>query len=148
MRCPYCAYINSKVIDSRSKSDGCVIRRRRECLSCKRRFTTKEYVEESPVLVVKSDLRREAFNREKLKQGIQLACSKRPISVKQIDEIIAQIENAIKDNAVEEISSKEIGSLVMSHLKALDQVAYVRFASVYRNFQDKEQFLAELEELN
>lgn len=148
MRCPYCAYINSKVIDSRSKSDGRVIRRRRECLSCKRRFTTKEYVEESPVLVVKSDLRREAFNREKLKQGIQLACSKRPISVKQIDEIIAQIENAIKDNAVEEISSKEIGSLVMSHLKALDQVAYVRFASVYRNFQDKEQFLAELEELN
>lgn len=148
MRCPYCSYINSKVIDSRSKSDGRVIRRRRECLSCKRRFTTKEYVEESPVLVVKSDLRREAFSREKLRQGIQLACSKRPISIKQIDEMIAHIENTIKDNAIEEISSKEIGSLVMSHLKALDQVAYVRFASVYRNFQDKEQFLAELEELN
>jgi len=148
MRCPYCGFANSKVIDSRSKSEGRVIRRRRECLSCQRRFTTKELVEESPILVVKSDLRRESFNREKLKQGIQLACSKRPISVEQIDDMISQIENTIKDNAVEEITSKEIGMLVMSHLKKLDHVAYVRFASVYRNFQDKEQFLAELEELN
>ncbi len=148
MRCPYCNVSNSKVVDSRAKSDGRVIRRRRECISCKRRFTTKEYIEETPILVVKCDQRREAFNREKLKQGILLACTKRPISIAQIESLVNQIENSLKDLSKEEVSSKQIGELVMKHLKKLDQVAYVRFASVYRNFKDKEEFLAEIQGLN
>jgi transcriptional repressor NrdR len=147
MRCPYCNVDNSKVIDSRSKSDGRVVRRRRECISCKRRFTTKEYVEETPILVVKCDQRREAFNREKLKQGILLACTKRPISMAQIDGLVSQVENSLKDQSKDEVSSKEIGEMVMEHLKKMDQVAYVRFASVYRNFQDMDEFLNEIETL-
>lgn len=147
MRCPYCNVDDSKVIDSRSKSDGRVVRRRRECISCKRRFTTKEYVEETPILVVKCDQRREAFNREKLKQGILLACTKRPISMAQIDGLVGQIENSLKDQSKEEVSSKEIGEMVMMHLKKLDQVAYVRFASVYRNFQVMDEFINEIQGL-
>ena len=148
MRCPFCGFEQSKVVDSRSKSNGKVIRRRRECLSCLRRFTTKEYIEVTPMLVIKSDLRRESFNREKLKQGILRACAKRPVSVKQIDSIVEQIENNLKDRPTDEIPAKDIGSMVMKSLKQLDHVAYVRFASVYRNFQDKEEFLAELQDLN
>ncbi len=147
MRCPYCNVNNSKVIDSRAKSDGTVIRRRRECVACKRRFTTKEYIEETPILVVKCDQRREAFNREKLKQGILLACTKRPISIAQIDGLVNQIENSLKDQSKEEVSSKEIGEMVMMHLKKLDQVAYVRFASVYRKFQDMDEFINEIQGL-
>ena len=147
MRCPYCNVSDSKVIDSRSKSDGRVIRRRRECISCKRRFTTKEYIEETPILVVKCDQRREAFNREKLKQGILLACTKRPISMAQIDSLVSQVENSLKDQSKEEVSSKEIGESVMAHLKKLDQVAYVRFASVYRNFQAMDEFINEIQGL-
>jgi transcriptional repressor NrdR len=147
MRCPYCNVDNSKVIDSRSKRDGRVVRRRRECISCKRRFTTKEYVEETPILVEKCDQRREAFNREKLKQGILLACTKRPISMAQIDGLVSQVENSLKDQSKDEVSSKEIGEMVMEHLKKMDQVAYVRFASVYRNFQDMDEFLNEIETL-
>ncbi|UCE04838.1 MAG: transcriptional repressor NrdR [bacterium] len=147
MRCPYCNVNNSKVIDSRAKSNGRVIRRRRECISCKRRFTTKEYIEETPILVVKCDQRREAFNREKLKQGIMLACTKRPISIDQIDSLANQVENSLKDQSKEEVSSKEIGELVMNQLKQLDQVAYVRFASVYRNFQDMDEFINEIQGL-
>ncbi|MDZ7264171.1 MAG: transcriptional regulator NrdR [candidate division KSB1 bacterium] len=147
MRCPYCHHNDSKVIDSRAKSNGSVIRRRRECIACNRRFTTKEYVEETPILVVKSDQRREAFNREKLKQGIILACTKRPISINDIEGIVNQIENSLRDQSIEEITSKEIGSMVMDHLRRIDQVAYVRFASVYRKFQDKDEFLTELQEL-
>lgn len=147
MRCPYCNIGDSKVIDSRAKSEGRVIRRRRECISCKRRFTTKEYIEETPILVVKCDQRREAFNREKLKQGVLLACTKRPISMEQIDSLVSQVENAIKDQSKEEISSKEIGELVMTQLKKLDQVAYVRFASVYRNFQVMDEFINEIQGL-
>ena len=147
MRCPYCNVDNSKVIDSRSKSDGRVVRRRRECISCKRRFTTKEYVEETPILVVKCDQRRETFNREKLKQGILLACTKRPISMAQIDGLVSQVENSIKDQSKEEVSSKEIGEMVMTQLKKLDQVAYVRFASVYRNFQVMDEFINEIQGL-
>jgi len=138
---------NSKVIDSRSKSDGRVVRRRRECISCKRRFTTKEYVEETPILVVKCDQRREAFNREKLKQGILLACTKRPISMAQIDGLVSQVENSLKDQSKDEVSSKEIGEMVMVQLKKLDQVAYVRFASVYRNFQVMDEFINEIQGL-
>lgn len=148
MKCPFCQTDNSKVIDSRSKSEGKVIRRRRECISCERRFTTKEYIEETPILVVKCDQRREAFNREKLKQGVLLACTKRSISMEQIDNLVSQVENSLKDQSKEEVSSKEIGEMVMVQLKRLDQVAYVRFASVYRKFQDKEEFLAELQELS
>jgi transcriptional repressor NrdR len=147
MRCPYCHHNDSKVIDSRSKSNGSVIRRRRECIACNRRFTTKEYIEETPILVVKSDQRREVFNREKLKQGIILACTKRPISINDIEGIVNQIENSLRDQSIEEITSKEIGSMVMNHLRRIDQVAYVRFASVYRKFQDKDEFLTELQEL-
>lgn len=147
MRCPYCNVNNSKVIDSRAKSDGTVIRRRRECVACKRRFTTKEYIEETPILVVKCDQRREAFNREKLKQGILLACTKRPISIAQIDGLVNQIENSLKDQSKEEVSSKEIGEMVMMHLKKIDQVAYVRFASVYRKFQDMDEFINEIQGL-
>ena len=147
MRCPFCGFDQSKVVDSRSKSNGKVIRRRRECLSCKRRFTTKEYIEETPILIIKSDLRREAFSRKKLKQGIIHSCAKRPISVTQIDNIVETIENNLKDRSIEEIPSKDIGMMVMKQLKQLDHIAYVRFASVYRNFQDKEEFLAELQEL-
>jgi len=148
MRCPFCGFDDSKVVDSRAKSDGKVIRRRRECLSCLRRFTTKEYIEETPILVIKSDMRREAFNRKKLKQGIIHSCTKRPISADQIETIIEQIENNLKDRSVDEVPSKDIGLMVMKQLKQLDHIAYVRFASVYRNFQDKEEFLAELQELN
>lgn len=147
MRCPYCHHNDSKVIDSRSKSNGSVIRRRRECIACNRRFTTKEYIEETPILVVKSDQRREVFNREKLKQGIILACTKRPISINDIEGIVNQIENSLRDQSIEEITSKEIGSMVMNQLRRIDQVAYVRFASVYRKFQDKDEFLTELQEL-
>ena len=147
MRCPYCNVNNSKVIDSRAKSDGKVIRRRRECISCKKRFTTKEYIEETPILVVKCDQRREVFNREKLKQGILLACTKRPISLNQIDALVSQVENAIKDQYKEEIPSKEIGEMVIQRLKELDQIAYVRFASVYRNFQDMDEFINEIKGL-
>ncbi|OQX88238.1 transcriptional regulator NrdR [candidate division KSB1 bacterium 4484_87] len=148
MRCPYCGYEDSRVIDSRAKNDGRIIRRRRECLACHKRFTTKEYIEETPILVVKADLRREAFNREKLKQGILVACAKRPISIKKIDELVEQVESSLKDKSIDEISSQEIGLMVMERLKKIDHVAYVRFASVYRKFQDKEEFLEELQGLN
>ena len=147
MQCPYCCSQENKVIDSRIKSEGKVIRRRRECISCSKRFTTKEYLEETPLLVVKADHRREAFNREKLKKGIQIACTKRPISSDNIDNILLKIEQSLRENSTDEINSTDIGLQVMTQLRKVDQVAYVRFASVYRNFQDKEQFLTELNEL-
>jgi len=147
MRCPFCGFDNSKVVDSRSKSNGKIIRRRRECLSCNKRFTTKEYIEDTPILIIKSDMRRETFNRAKLKKGIMRSCAKRPISMDQIDQLVEQIENTLKDKSIDEIDAKDIGSMVMYRLKRLDHVAYVRFASVYRNFQDKEEFLAELNDL-
>lgn len=148
MRCPYCGHEDSRVIDSRAKNDGRSIRRRRQCLSCNKRFTTNEYIEETPILVIKADLRREVFDREKLKKGILVACAKRPISMEQINGIVEQIENSLRDRSVDEISSKEIGLMVMEHLKKIDDVAYVRFASVYRKFRDKEEFLEELQGLN
>lgn len=147
MKCPYCHFPDTKVIDSRTKSNGSIIRRRRECISCKRRFTTREYLEEPLLIVVKADQRREPFSREKLTHGMQLACSKRPISSETIDDIASKIEYELRRHAKDEVSSQEIGLLVMQHLKELDQIAYVRFASVYRNFQDKEEFISELQEL-
>jgi len=147
MRCPFCKYEDSKVIDSRSSNDGRVVRRRRECLECKRRFTTKEHVEESPLMVVKVDGRREIYDQEKLRRSLQIACKKRPVSTAAVDKIVSKIEGSLRDKSQDEIDSREIGELVINHLRNLDEVAYVRFASVYRNFQDKEEFLNELEEL-
>lgn len=147
MRCPFCKFDDSKVIDSRSSNQGRVIRRRRECLECGRRFTTKEHVEEAPLMVAKSDGRRQIYDQEKLKASIQIACNKRPISTAKIDEIVSAIEGRLRDQSQEEVQSREVGELVMQYLKDLDEVAYVRFASVYRNFQDKEEFMSELQEL-
>ena len=147
MRCPYCKYEDSKVIDSRASNEGRVVRRRRECLECARRFTTKEHVEESPIMVVKSDGRRELYDQEKLKRSLQIACTKRPISTSTLDEIVTKIENELRDKSHDEIQTREVGELIINYLRELDEVAYVRFASVYRNFQVKEEFLSELEEL-
>lgn len=147
MRCPFCKFEDSKVIDSRSSNDGRVVRRRRECLECKRRFTTKENVEESPLMVVKVDGRREAYDQGKLRRSLRIACKKRPISTASVDKIVSEIERILRDKPQDEVKSREIGELVINQLRELDEVAYVRFASVYRNFQDKEEFLSELEEL-
>lgn len=147
MRCPFCEYEDSKVIDSRSSSEGRVVRRRRECLKCERRFTTKEYVEETPLMVVKNDGRREPFDREKILRGVQVACSKRPISMETINRFVEKIESDLRDKNRDEVSSRQIGQQIMAHLREIDQVAYVRFASVYRKFQAKEEFLEELKGL-
>ncbi len=147
MRCPYCHHEDSRVIDSRTSNEGRVVRRRRECLSCQKRYTTKEYIEETPLIVVKGDGRRESFNREKILHGIQIACSKRPISMETINQCVDEIESRLRDGNHEEISSRLIGQLVMEKLRKIDEVAYVRFASVYRKFQAKEEFLEELKGL-
>ncbi|MFQ5823623.1 MAG: transcriptional regulator NrdR [bacterium] len=147
MRCPYCKFEDSKVIDSRASNEGRVVRRRRECLHCKRRFTTKEHVEETPLMVVKSDGRRENYDQVKLKRSLQIACNKRPISTSTLDGIVIKIEGIFRDKGRDEVHSREIGELVINYLRGLDEVAYVRFASVYRNFQDKEEFMSELEGL-
>lgn len=147
MRCPFCNFNDTKVIDSRAKNEGRIIRRRRECLKCGKRFTTREQIEQPLLLVVKNDGRREPFNREKLKNGIGIACTKRPISLDIIEGIVSKIESEIRDSGHDEVNSKLVGQLVMGHLKSLDEVAYVRFASVYRKFSDKEEFISELKEL-
>ena len=136
MKCVFCAYEESKVVDSRSTEESNSIRRRRECLSCGRRFTTYETVESTPILVVKSNGERERFNPAKVKAGIIKACEKRPVSIRQIEELTAEIEKAVYNGNEEEISSKVIGEYVMEGLKKLDEVAYVRFASVYKKFKD------------
>jgi len=147
MRCPFCNYNDTKVIDSRAKNEGRIIRRRRECLKCNKRFTTREQIEQSFLLVIKNDGLREPFSREKLKSGIRIACNKRPISMDTIESIVSKIESEIHDSCHDEVDSKLIGQLVMRQLKSLDEVAYVRFASVYRKFSDKEEFISELKEL-
>jgi len=147
MKCPYCGNITDKVVDSRKGKSGLFIRRRRECLKCGKRYTTYEYVEESALMVVKADDRRESFNRKKLRDGIILACTKRPVSVDDIDNTVQKVEEKIHTNFIKEVSSKTIGNYVMEELKELDEVAYVRFASVYRKFQDKKEFIKELDEL-
>ena len=148
MRCPFCKFVDSKVIDSRSSSEGRIVRRRRECLECSRRFTTKEHVEETPLMIVKSDGRRQPYDQEKLRQSLILACKKRPSPTSKLDEIVMKIEADLRDRSQEEIATRAIGELVMSYLRKLDDVAYVRFASVYRNFQDPKEFMSELRELN
>jgi len=147
MKCPYCGKEEDKVIDSRSVQDGKAVRRRRECLSCSKRFTTYEYVENVSLMIVKNDGRREPFDRLKLKTGIELACKKRPVGSKKIEAVVDEIEERLLALSKGEIEAPVIGEMVMEKLREIDEVAYVRFASVYRKFQDKEQFLQELKKL-
>lgn len=147
MFCPYCGKNNDKVVDSRSWNNGKAIRRRRLCLHCNRRFITLEEIEDKNLYVIKSDNRRELFNRNKLQKGIQIACSKRPISIKQIEKIVSDIENQLSSKFVKEVKSRTIGEMVSKKLKKMDEVAYVRFASVYRKFEDKNEFMQELTKL-
>lgn len=147
MRCPFCSYHDSKVIDSRTRDGGRTIRRRRECLKCQRRFTTREQLDEIPLWVIKQDNRREEFDRQKLVRSLQLACIKRPISMATIEQITSKIEYDLRDRGVEEVESAEIGEAVMTALRDLDEIAFLRFASVYRNFQAKEEFLQQLNQL-
>ena len=147
MRCQYCGCLDSKVIDSRPTEEGSSIRRRRECLRCGRRFTTYEKIETSPIMVIKKDMRREPFNPDKIKKGLLHACQKRPVSVKDIDAIVEKVEKIVQSTGEAELSSRRIGEAVMDELKNLDEVAYVRFASVYRQFTDVSSFMDELNKL-
>ncbi len=144
MKCPYCSAADTKVLDSRNLEEGSTIRRRRKCDTCQKRFTTFETVELSMPMVIKRDGRREPYKQEKIKVGIDKACEKRPISATQIERVIANIEKAILDISDKEIQSSDIGNLVMMYLRHLDPVAYIRFAAVYRKFQDVEEFVNEL----
>ena len=144
MRCPFCREDNDRVIDSRASEEGFVIRRRRECLSCKRRFTTYERLEEFEIKIVKKDGVREPFNREKIRSGLAKACWKRPISDEQSDTLVSQVEAELYANGDQEIDSKTLGEMVMQRLAELDEVAYVRFASVYRRFKDARDFVEEI----
>jgi transcriptional repressor NrdR len=145
MKCPYCSEIDNKVIDSRLSKDGRTIRRRRECIPCERRFTTYERLEEVLPMVVKKDGRREPFNREKIAAGIKKACQKRPVSVTKIEEFVDSLELYFQELGKKEVESKDVGERVINSLKEWDEVAYVRFASVYRQFKDINEFMAELE---
>ncbi len=147
MKCPYCGYKEDKVVDSRATAEESAIRRRRECLKCGKRFTTYEYIEEVSLLVIKKDGRHEPFDRKKVLSGITKACEKRPISMEKMEEIVIQVERAIQKKSDREVPSSKIGELVMEKLKALDDVAYVRFASVYRQFKDVGQFMVELKDI-
>ena len=147
MRCQYCGYLDSRVIDSRPTEEGSSIRRRRECLRCGRRFTTYEKIETSPVMVVKKDQSREPFNPDKIKNGLLVACRKRPVSMRDIDAVVEKVEKLVHSSGDEEFSSRRIGEAVMEELKNLDEVAYVRFASVYRQFTDVSSFMDELNKL-
>lgn len=147
MKCPYCGYLEDKVIDSRVNKDGTEIRRRRSCLKCQRRFSTREVIELSFPLVIKKDGKREAFSSDKIRIGLKKALEKRPISAEHIDEIVKKIENSIIEKGEAEISTQFIGELIMKELKKIDHVAYVRFASVYKDFKDPSQFIEELEKL-
>ena len=147
MKCPHCGHEEDKVVDSRPSQDGRAIRRRRECLGCNERFTTYEYVEQSTLTVIKSDNRREPFDRTKLILGLKLACNKRPVSAKQIENMADQVEGEINSRSKSQILSHDIGEIVMARLRDVDEIAYVRFASVYRKFKDKEEFLEEMKKL-
>jgi transcriptional repressor NrdR len=147
MKCPFCGEIDNKVIDSRLSKDGNVIRRRRECIVCSRRFTTYENIEEIPVMIIKKDGRREVFSREKVRSGIQKACQKRNISMNVIDEFLDELERDLREIGEKEIPSHKIGEKIMAKLHSMDGVAYVRFASVYREFKDVNDFVAELKSL-
>ena len=144
MKCPYCRSKRDKVVDSRSIRNDQAVRRRRECLRCHKRYTTYEYVEAISIMVVKSDSRREPFDRKKILNGLIKACEKRPISLEKLENIVAKIETHLQNKFTKEVNSKTIGEIVMKHLRSLDEVAYVRFASVYRQFRDVGQFMREL----
>ena len=147
MKCMFCGCLESKVIDSRSAEDGTIIRRRRECLSCGKRFTTYETVENTPILVIKSSGARQTFDANKIKNGIIKACEKRPVPMSRIDKLVEDIQKKIYNSLAQEVTSKEIGEMVMKELKDIDEVAYVRFASVYRSFTDTTSFIKELEKM-
>ncbi len=147
MKCPYCGYEESKVIDSRSADDGERIRRRRECLNCGKRFTTHEVIETVPIIVVKRDKSREVFDRNKLTAGLLRACEKRPVSIEQLENMVNTIETKLQSSLDREITTMQIGELAMEQLKNVDEVAYVRFASVYRSFKDINTFMEELNKL-
>ena len=147
MRCPYCGHDDSKVIDSRPTEEGVAIRRRRECIKCAQRFTTYEKVESLPIVVIKKDKTRELFNREKLLAGLTRACEKRPVETSTLDRLVDKIESDLQNTLKREVSTKEIGEKVMEGLKDIDEVAYVRFASVYRQFKDVSTFMDELKKI-
>jgi transcriptional repressor NrdR len=147
MNCPFCGFKEDRVIDSRESKEGDVIRRRRECLQCLRRFTTYERIDEVPYMVVKKDGRREKFDRQKVLSGLLKACEKRPVSMTKLAELVDEVEGRLADKADREISTTEVGEMLMLSLAHLDKIAYVRFASVYRDFQDVEAFLSELKDL-
>ncbi len=148
MRCPYCNGLEDRVVDSRTSQEGRAVRRRRECVNCGRRFTTYEYIEERRLQVVKRDGSSQPYDRRKIVDSIRIACTKRPISSGEIDDLVDEIEDTIVRGASDEIASRQIGELIMDRLKSKDYVAYVRFASVYRNFQDLEEFYEELRDLS
>ncbi|HEX5044462.1 MAG TPA: transcriptional regulator NrdR [Candidatus Polarisedimenticolaceae bacterium] len=147
MKCPFCGHVKDKVVDSRESGAGDAIRRRRECLECGRRFTSYERVEEIPYFVIKKDGRREPFDRGKLLSGLHRACEKRPVPAKALQAVVDEIESMVQDSPDREIEARAIGEKVMARLRELDKVAYVRFASVYRQFEDVEEFMAELRDL-
>jgi transcriptional repressor NrdR len=147
VKCPYCGHLGDKVVDSRESKEGEVIRRRRECLDCSRRFTSYERIDEIPYMVVKKDGRRERFERQKLLGGLLKACEKRPVRMSALESVADRIEASLQDRPEREMSTEEIGTLCMQELKQLDKVAFVRFASVYRNFRDLDEFTHELNEL-
>jgi len=147
MKCPYCDHRKDRVVDSRESKEGALIRRRRECLSCKRRFTSYERIESLPSMVIKKDGSRETFQKDKIQRGLLRACEKRPVSTQHLDSIIESVEKCLADSADREIPSSLIGQMIMEQLRALDKVAYVRFASVYLDFKSVEEFMEELNEL-
>lgn len=147
MKCPFCNHLHDKVVDSRESKEGDAIRRRRECLKCDRRFTTYERIDEVPYMVIKKDGRREKFDRQKVLGGLLRACEKRPVSMAKLSELVNRVESMVSDSPDREISTTEIGEHLMDNLRELDKIAYVRFASVYRDFQDEEAFFNELKHL-
>jgi transcriptional repressor NrdR len=147
MKCPFCNHLEDKVVDSRETKEGDTIRRRRECLGCERRYTTYERIDEVPYMVIKKDGRREKFDRQKVLGGLLKACEKRPVSMAKLSELVNQVESKVSDSPDREISTTEIGEYLMENLRELDKIAYVRFASVYRDFQDEQAFFNELKNL-
>ena len=147
MKCPFCGFLEDKVVDSRESREGEAIRRRRECLKCERRFTSYERIDEIPYMVIKKDGRREKFDRQKVLAGLLKACEKRPVSMGRLSDLVDRIEGRVTESADREISTTDIGEMLMETLRSLDKIAYVRFASVYRDFQDEEAFFNELKNL-
>jgi len=147
MKCPFCGHLHDKVVDSRESKEGDAIRRRRQCLECKRRFTSYERIDEIPYMVVKKDGRRERFDRQKVLNGVLKACEKRPVAMIQLETIADKAETMVQDSSEREVSTTTIGEMIMNELKSLDKVAYVRFASVYLDFKDVQEFMSELKDL-